>query len=82
LRANLAQFASAERTRLTAPQTALVAKIQQELVDKRIGFAAIDSVGEYLMEVNVANPGGLGTLNHLYQKDFGAAVVEAVEGFI
>jgi len=34
------------------------------------------------MEVNIANPGGLGTLNRLFDEDFGAKVVQAVEHFL
>ena len=82
LQANLSQFANAEKTVLEGPAAQLVAAIQQDLVDKRIGFASIDTVGKWLMEVNIANPGGLGTLNRLYDRDFGSQVVAAVEGFI
>ena len=46
--------------------------------DLGAGFAAIDLVGERLMEVNVANPGGLGTLASIGAGDFGPAVVAAI----
>ena len=82
LHANLAQMANAEKILLEGPAAKLVANIQQNLVDKRIGFASIDTVGQWLMEVNIANPGGLGTLNRLYKQDFGAKVVQAVEHFL
>ena len=81
LHANLAQMANAEKTILKGPAAKLVATIQQDLIDNRIGFAAIDTVGKWLMEVNVANPGGLGTLNRLYDQDFGPVVVKAIEHF-
>ena len=82
LHANLAQMASTEKIQLEGPAAKLVARIQQDLVDKRIGFASIDTVGHWLMEVNIANPGGLGTLNRLYEHDFGPKVVRAVERFL
>ena len=82
LHANLAQMASTEKIQLEGPAAKLVARIQQDLVDKRIGFASIDTVGHWLMEVNIANPGGLGTLNRLYEHDFGPKVVGAVERFL
>jgi hypothetical protein len=82
LLANLAQMASTEKIQLEGPAAKLVARIQQDLVDKRIGFASIDTVGHWLMEVNIANPGGLGTLNRLYEHDFGPKVVGAVERFL
>ena len=35
-------------------------------MQRQVGFAAIDTVGGYLMEVNLANPGGLGTLSQFH----------------
>ena len=81
MRANLAQMANAEKTTLEGAAANLVATIQQDLIDNRIGFAAIDTVGQWLMEVNIANPGGLGTLNRLFDADVGPKVVQAVEHF-
>ncbi len=81
LHANLAQMANAEKATLERPAAKLVATIQQDLIVNRIGFAAIDTVGKWLMEVNVANPGGLGTLNRLYDQDVGPEVVKAIEHF-
>lgn len=82
LHANLAQQAKAEATTLSADQTALVNDIRADLLDQHIGFAAIDTVGTTLMEVNLANPGGLSTLNAVYARDFGAAIVAATSAFI
>jgi glutathione synthase/RimK-type ligase-like ATP-grasp enzyme len=56
----------------------LINDIVEDLKRRRIGYAAIDTVGDYLMEVNIANPGGLGTLATVYGRDFGADVVSAV----
>jgi glutathione synthase len=56
----------------------LINDIVADLKRRRIGYAAIDTVGDYLMEVNLANPGGLGTLATVYGRDFGADVVSAV----
>ena len=50
----------------------------QILHSQRVHYAAIDTVGEHLMEVNLANPGGLGTLASLYDRDPEAQVVEAI----
>ena len=43
-----------------------MSRVHHELISHRVGFAAIDTVGGYLMEVNLANPGGLQTLEDLY----------------
>ena len=82
LHANLARQAKATATTLSAEQRVLVNDIRADLLQQHIGFAAIDTVGTTLMEVNVANPGGLSTLNAVYTRDFGAAIVAATTAFI
>ena len=82
LHANLAQHGSAQPTTLSERQKQIIGEIAQDLMAEHIGFASIDLVDDVLMEVNVANPGGLGTLNQLYGKDFGPALVRAVTQFI
>lgn len=79
-RANLATGGAAERASLTPAERRLVEEIAAELDLAGIGFAAIDTVYPYLMEVNVANPGGLGTMATLYGTDFSPAVVDALLG--
>lgn len=64
-RANVAADARVAATELTDAEHQLVATIAAELADLGAGFAAIDTVYPYLMEVNVANPGGLETLASL-----------------
>jgi glutathione synthase/RimK-type ligase-like ATP-grasp enzyme len=81
LHANLSLCAEIQKVELAAGAKLLVERIHDELISKRIGFAAIDTVGDFLMEVNLVNPGGLGSLNTLYQKDHGAKLVKAVERF-
>jgi hypothetical protein len=63
---------------LSERQRSLVAPLGRELADLGAGFAAIDMVGEHLMEVNVANPGGLSTLIELGSGDHARSVVAAV----
>lgn len=64
--ANLSQGASASVAELPANHSAIVKATHQSLRAAQIGFAAIDTCGGYVLEVNVANPGGLGTLDDLY----------------
>jgi hypothetical protein len=78
LTANLATSARAEKVTLSAEDSELVARIQQRLQQSAVGYAAIDVCGGVLMEVNIANPGGLSTLDRLYNQDHGAALVAAV----
>lgn len=75
---NLAAGGRPETGCLTPGQAAVARTIATELAAAGAGFAAIDLVGERLMEVNVANPGGLGTLAELGEGDFTDAVVAAV----
>lgn len=80
-RANLAAGAEAAPATLTAPERQLVERLAAELVRLRIGFAAVDTAFPYLMEVNVANPGGLSTLAQLYGADPAPRVVDALAGW-
>jgi glutathione synthase len=77
-RANLAAGGGAEAASLTDAEQRLVQEIVMELDAAGVGFAAVDTVYPYLMEVNLANPGGLGTLETLYGRDLAAAVVDAL----
>ena len=76
--ANLAAHAVPSQTQLDPTERALVETVKQDLAIAGIGFAAIDTVGGYLMEVNIANPGGLGTLQTLYGKKVGERFMQAV----
>lgn len=77
-KANLATGGRPAKGVLSERQRAVVTPLAAELADLGAGFAAIDMVGEQLMEVNVANPGGLGTLAELGSGDHAAAVVAAI----
>jgi hypothetical protein len=83
LRANLAAHGQASGTELSAADRNIVARVHRELILHRVGFAAIDTVGGYLMEVNMANPGGLQTLENLYGRtqtlERNRKIVQAVE---
>ncbi len=75
---NLAAGGQPEPGSLTPDQTDIARNIARELAAEGAGFAAIDLVGSRLMEVNVANPGGLGTLVELGVGDFTDQVVAAI----
>ena len=75
---NLATGAVARGTELDAGETALVRKVIAHLRSRGARFAGIDLAAPYLLEANVANPGGLGTLEHLTGVDPTPAVVEAL----
>jgi hypothetical protein len=74
IRANVALAASVSRADISGTEKAMVADIAAQLHAEGVGFASIDTVGSHLIEVNVANPGGLGTLSDLYGHDFAVDV--------
>ena len=75
---NLATGAVARRTRLDAGELALVREVVARLDARGAGFAGIDLAAPYVLEANVANPGGLKTLEQLYGVDPSPAVVRAL----
>ncbi|MCZ6619447.1 MAG: hypothetical protein O7E57_15095 [Gammaproteobacteria bacterium] len=76
--ANIATGAEAQTTTLNAREKSLVAGIAEDLLARGVGFAAVDIAYPYLMEVNVANPGGLETLETLTGNDLSSAVIRAL----
>lgn len=78
IRANVALNATVGPTDLRDGAGQLVAELCAQLVDQGIGFAAIDTVDVHLIEVNIANPGGLSTLSEIYQHDFASDLVQAI----
>lgn len=77
-RTNLALDGRAVATALTAAESERIAAIHAELRAAGVGYAAIDLAGPFLMEVNLANPGGLATLAAVYGIDHAPAVVAAL----
>ena len=75
---NLATGAVARRTELDGGETALVRGVTAHLLARGASFAGIDLAAPYVLEANVANPGGLGTLERLTGVDPAPAVVEAL----
>ncbi|MCH8141463.1 MAG: hypothetical protein IH908_07695 [Proteobacteria bacterium] len=55
-----------------------MATIAEDLLTQGVGFAAVDIAYPYLMEVNVANPGGLKTLETLTGNDLSSSVAQAI----
>jgi len=78
LLANVNAQAAVSATSLTSAESDLVNAIARDLTDLGAGFATIDTVYPHLIEVNVANPGGLATLSALLDRDCAAATAEAL----
>ena len=69
---------TAEPTTLDKVTDDLVTATARDLSQSGIGFAAIDTCAGYILEVNVANPGGLGTLSEVYGRPFEPALMQAI----
>ena len=79
--ANLTQGARARPAKLDTQQTRQVEDVAAALNERGVRFAAIDMAFPYLIEVNVANPGGLATLSGLEgrsQPDIGRRLAAAL----
>lgn len=76
--ANIAAGSTATATKLERDEEKLAQTIGNQLLAAGVGFAAIDLVYPHLMEVNIANPGGLATLANLTGADLSAEVVAAL----
>ena len=77
-RANLATGATAAPHSLSAEERALARTIATQLRDAGVGFAAVDIAHPYLIETNVANPGGLATIETLSGDDLAPNAVRAI----
>jgi glutathione synthase len=78
-RANLAADAHAEPIELKGDTRELAQRCAAWLATRGVGFAAVDIAFPWIVEFNVANPGGLGTLARLTGVDYAPAVAAAVE---
>lgn len=76
--ANLANDASAVRGRLEDRQLTACARLGEQLAAEGIGYAGIDLLWPWVLEVNVVNPGGLSTLVELGDRHAPRRAVSAV----
>ena len=73
---NLAKGGKACVVKLDAALVPMVARVKQWLTSQGIGFAAADFRAGHLIEINIANPGGLATIELLTGQDLAPRVVE------
>ncbi len=79
-RANLATGGTAQHYIPSDPDRDLMGKIGRWLLGAGVGFASADIAWPYLIEINVANPGGLATLEHLSGTDPTPKAAELIAG--
>lgn len=78
---NLSRGAVAKRADASREQLALASKIALDLRDRGVAYCAVDMAGQHLIETNIANPGGLGTLAALGDDGLAQQVVAALSGW-
>ncbi len=78
MRTNLATGGKPVRHALSGAERLLAEKIARWLVGTGVGFAAADIAFPYLIEINIANPGGLATLETLTGADPAPRVAKAI----
>jgi glutathione synthase len=79
LRSNMHAGGIAEAVEVTGEMLALVDLARPKLRSDGMFLVGLDIVGSKLMEVNVFSPGGLGSVQRLYDVDFADIVIEAIE---
>ena len=69
----------AKKVKVTDQMLEVCETVRPKLLRDGMFLVGLDIVGDKLMEINVFSPGGLGSCQHLYEVDFPAAVIEALE---
>jgi len=64
--ANLAQGGTAHKTKLTDKELEICQTVGKELVKKKIIFAGLDLINDYLIEINITSPTCIIPANNLY----------------
>lgn len=78
-RANLSLDGRAEVVTLGAAEARLAAAAAKHLLEHGIGFVAVDIAFPWIIEFNLANPGGLETIQRLTGENLAPHVVTAIE---
>ncbi len=78
-RANLALDGRAEIVTLGANEANLAIAAARHLIDQGIRFVAVDIAYPWIVEFNLANPGGLETIERLTGENLAPRVVAAIE---
>jgi glutathione synthase len=79
VRSNMHVGGEAEKAKVTQKMLQVVSLVRPRLIKDGMFLVGLDIVGDKLMEANVFSPGGLGSAGDLYEVDFAAAVIEALE---
>ncbi len=79
MRSNMSAGGKAMPVKVTDEMLEMVDVVRPKLVADGMFLVGLDIVGDKLMEVNVFSPGGLGSCQILYEKNFAVRVIEDLE---
>jgi glutathione synthase len=78
-RANISTGGRMQPADITDKQRAVVKAMRDKLVQDGMFFVGIDVIGDKVVEINAASPGGLQAIEHLYDVDICPVVIDALE---
>jgi glutathione synthase len=79
VRSNMHVGGKATKVKVTNAMLAVCEAVRPKLLADGMFLVGLDIVGDKLMEVNVFSPGGLGTCQKLYDRNFADIVIAALE---
>lgn len=79
IRSNIHAGGKGKKADVDEEMLALVKILKPKLVQDGMFLVGVDIVGDKLMEINVFSPGALNMISTMYDVDFGAVVIEAIE---
>jgi len=79
IRANFRVGGSPAKATLTARQQEICEAIKPTLKEKGLLFVGLDTIGDWLTEINITSPAGLVRMNELYGKTLEAELWNAIE---
>lgn len=79
IRANLRVGGTAAKVELTKRQHEICEALKPFLKEKGLLFVGLDTIGDYLTEINVTSPTGLVSINTLYNKTLEVDIWNAIE---
>jgi glutathione synthase len=79
IRSNMSAGGKATRVDVTKDMLGLVEAVRPKLVADGMFLVGLDIVGDKLMEVNVFSPGGLGSVEKLYDVNFAPVIIQDLE---
>ncbi len=79
IRSNIHAGGKGKKADVDEEMLTLVKILKPKLVQDGMFLVGVDIVGDKLMEINVFSPGALNMISTMYDVDFGAVVIEAIE---